>query len=156
VSYYVLRYLCGVREEQDPEDRVIDNPADVILASVSNRSDGLFRVDLFGRKVNGRTARNIDADKACDRIKAYNGVMQGARNRIVRLARGSEFGRGENRDRAEREKGDRREGTNVDDLSKVYVRNVIAEGGNRDGNQVQCGERVQGRNGGVLCFERRK
>ena len=75
--HYGLGYLCGVREEHYPEDRVIDDPADIILASVSGRSDGLFRVNLFGRKVQGRAAGNIDTDSACDRIKSYNRVMQG-------------------------------------------------------------------------------
>lgn len=72
------------------------------------------------------------------------------------MAGDSELGRGENRDRAEGEKRNGREDANVDDLSKVCVGDVIVEGGNRDGDEVQCGEGVQGGNGTVPGFERRK
>ena len=44
----------------------------------------------------------------------------------------------------------------MDDLSKMCVGDVVVEGRNRDGDQVQCGEGVQGGNESILGLEGRK
>lgn len=133
---HVSGHLCGIREEKDSEDRVINDSTDIVPVSGSDRGNGLFRIDLFGRKVQGRTARNVETDDTGDRVKSYDDIMQAPCDSVSHLTRDGDFGRGENRDRAENESRDRRDGGNVDDLSKVHVRNVIVESRRGDDDQV--------------------
>jgi hypothetical protein len=151
----VWGYLCGVREEKDPEDRVVDDPTDIVPVPAGDRSDRLLGVDLFRREVQCRAAGNAEADNTRDRIKCYHDITQPPRNGILRFARGCEFGRGEDRDRTERESGDCCDCTNVGDLGEMDVGNNIIEGRKGDNDQVQRGERVQGGSDCVPGFEGR-
>lgn len=71
------------------------------------------------------------------------------------MARDGDFGRGQNRDRGERESGDRRDDSDVNDLGKVHVGNVMVESGSCDEYEVECGESVQCGNDSVFGLEGR-
>ena len=62
--------------------------------------------------------------------------MQSPRNGVLRLAGDSDFGRGEDRDRAEHERCNRCNDSEMNDLDKVYVWDVVVESENRDDDQV--------------------
>lgn len=92
--------------------------------------------------MHGRTAGNIEADNTGNRVKRYDGITQAPRNGVLRLDRGNDFGRREDHDRTEKESGDCRDDTNMYNLGKMDVRDVIVERRDGDDDQVQCGERV--------------